>query len=733
MWKDYSASYIKNNRASSISIMAAAFISTLFLSVLCSLFYNYWAYEVEQIVLEEGDWQGRILGDIDEKDIGIIQNFANVERVAVNGKLSGEQTTAVDIYFHDMRTIYEDIPLIIDKLGLEEESASYHLLLLSQYFIHDPQDQEPPLLLAFYLAVLMIVSFSLILIIRNSFAVSMGARIHQFGILSSIGATPKQIRTCLIQEAAVLCTAPILLGSILGIGVSAGAMRAANIIAADAAGRHEAAFIYHPLIFVITILASVWTVLFSVWVPARKLSRLTPLEAIRDTGTLLLKRKGHSRILSRMFGMEGELAGNALKAQRRALRTSSLSLTFAFGGLAMVLCLLGLTDLSTKYTYFDRYQNVWDEMVTIKNTKIEDFGLTEELRRLKGVDDIAVYQKAVSAVSVSKDWQSETLAALGGLGAVAGNSVLERDGSWQVKAPIVIMDDQAFKEYCVQIGIVPSLDGTVMLNQIWDNINSNFRYKEYVPYVKENKKTIDLKSIKGDQEKVEIPVLGFTRQAPVLREEYDNNALVQYVSLSLWEKIAGQIERTETDTYIRILGREGVTLTELNELEESISKCIGEAYTMESENRIQEKITNDKMIMGYKLIIGSFCFLLALIGIANVFSNTLGFLHQRKREFAQYMSVGLTPEGMRNMFCIEALVIAGRPVLITLPIALLFEIFVAKASHLKWKEVLPQFPAVPILSFCLIIFGFVAIAYYIGGRRLLQSDLSEALRNDTMT
>lgn len=62
-----------------------------------------------------------------------------------------------------------------------------HELLLSRYMIHDPQDEEPPLLMAFYLALLIVVSFSLILIIHNSFAVSMNARVHQFGSFSSIG------------------------------------------------------------------------------------------------------------------------------------------------------------------------------------------------------------------------------------------------------------------------------------------------------------------------------------------------------------------------------------------------------------------------------------------------------------------------------------------------------------------------------------------------------------------
>ena len=109
MWKDYSSSFIKNNRASSVSIMVAAFISALFLSLLCSLFFNLWNYEVEQVILEEGDWQGRIIGELDENDLTMIQNFANVEKAVVNEEISEGPEIAVDLYFQNSRTIYQDM------------------------------------------------------------------------------------------------------------------------------------------------------------------------------------------------------------------------------------------------------------------------------------------------------------------------------------------------------------------------------------------------------------------------------------------------------------------------------------------------------------------------------------------------------------------------------------------------------------------------------------------------
>lgn len=731
MWRDYSSGYIKNNRASSVSIIAAAFISAMLLSFLCSLFFNFWTYEIEQIILEEGGWQARIVGEISGEDLTVIQSFANVERAEINEELSKEQGTTVDIYFQNVRTIFKDMPLIIERLGLEEDAASYHLLLLSRYLVHDPQDEEPPLLMTFYLAVLLMVSLSLVLIIHNAFAVSMNARLHQFGIFSSIGAMPGQIRTCLMQEAAALCAAPVLLGSFLGIALSAGAVWAMNILAADAAGRHAAVFQYHPAIFGATLLLSGLTVLLSAWIPARKLSRLTPLQAIRGTGELRLKRKKNSRILSALFGVEGELAGNALRAQKKALRTSTLSLTLSFLGFTLMLCFFTLSDISTRYTYFDRYQAVWDVMVTVKDTKITEFDCVEQLRELEGIQDCTVYQKAEALTVLSEKAQSGELAALGGLDAVAGTSVSGADGFWLVKTPIVILDDAAFTAYCEQTGIVPGLDGAVILNRIWDSLNSNFRYKSYVPFVDETQEKILLQN-KGNEGTTEVSVIGYTQEAPALREEYENYALVQFIPLSLWESISAQIGNAEADTYIRILAKEGATLEELNALEAEVSEIIGREYAVESENRVQEKISNDDLIWGYKVIMGAFCAVLALIGIANVFSNTLGFLRQRRRELAQLSSVGMTPSGMRKMFFIEALVIAGRPLLITLPLTAAAVGFMIRASYLNPMEFIEVAPVTPCLVFILAIFGFVGLAYDIGAKRCLGCDLSSALRNDAM-
>lgn len=731
MWKDYSIGFIKRNRASSLSVLVAAFVSALFLSLLCGLFYNFGNYEIESVILEEGNWQGRITGTFDENAVSGVENFANVKTASVNKELSDGQTLVIDICFNNMRTVYQDMSLIAQQLGIPDSSVSYHESLLSTYFVHNPQDTSPPLLPAFFLAVLLIVSVSLILIIHNSFAVSMNARIHQFGIFSSIGATPGQIRTCLLQEAAALCAIPILLGSFIGIALTFGIIQIVNALADDIAGRHEAVFTYHPLVFAITILVSVLTVLISAWMPAGKLSRLTPLEAIKNTGELQLKRRKKARILAGLFGVEGELAGNALKAQKKSLRTSTLSLTLSFLGFTFMLCFFTLSGISTNHTYFQRYQNAWDVMATIKDTPIENFTHEEEIHGLNDTDSV-IYQKAEAYASVPMAAISKEVAGLGGLEALAGTSVSISGDTCTILTPVVIMDDTSFAAYCGQIGVSPSGTGSVILNRIWDSVNSNFRYKEYVPFLTEEQDTILLQNRDDAAAAVTIPVLGYTQEPPVLREEYDNYALVQFLSVSSWKQIEKVIGNAEKDTYIRVLATKDRSLTELHTIETELTNMLRHEFTLEMENRIQEKTDNDAMLNGYQLIIGALCALLAMIGIANVFSNTLSFIRQRKREFARYLSIGMTPESMRKMFRIEALVIAGRPVLITLPVTVLFVWFMITASHLNPMEFLSVAPIVPVVIFIAAIFGFVALAYDIGARKVLNCDLAEALQSDSM-
>lgn len=727
MWKTYSAGYIKQNRAICASVMVAAFIAALFLAFLCGLFYHFWQDDVAGVIEEEGAWHGRITGEFDEEDISMISSLPHVENVYVNEVLSGEDGMVVDIIFHPVRSILTDMPAIAAALGLEEEAVSYHYQLLSLYFVRIPGDEQPRLVMPFYLAIIVAVCVSMVLVIYNAFVFTMNTRVHQFGIFASVGATPMQIRICLLQEAFRMTILPILSGLLAGMVLCRGVFGAIIRMAEQIVGGRKADFQYSPVILLVTLAASLLTVLAAAWMPARKMSRMTPLEAIRGSGEMQPVKKKHSPILSFLFGIEGELAGNALKAQKRAFRTSTLSLTLSFMGFMLMQCFFTLSDISTDETYFARYQDVWDIMVTVQNTGIDKIRKNDvaTLRELPGVEDVAVYQKAEAVCKMPVTGLSGELTALGGLEALTKGQVIPTEGFLLAEAPVIVLDDESFGQYYGE-----SAEGSIVINRVWDSLHSHFRERAYIPFVQEGQDTLML-CAKQDKGTAVVTVLAYTQEPPVLREEYADYGLVQIMPCSYWEQIKEQIGGAGQDTYIRILADENLSLAELTELEQKAGQILGGAsYAVESENRLQEKFTNNEMIAGYRFVLGGFCILLAVIGVANVFSNTLGFLRLRKREVARYLSVGLTPGGVGRVFALEALVIAGRPVLITVPLVSILTWMMIKASYLQPIVFIKRAPIGPIMIFVLFIFGSVASAYYLGGRKVLRNNISEELRND---
>ncbi len=730
MWKEYSTSYIKNNKTTSVSLMVAALISAMFLSLITSVFYNMWIDNINQIVKDEGDWQAKITVSISEKDSEKIQSIANVKNVKTIETENGNETF---VYFYDMGSIYKDMPIIAKLIEVDASAIQYHDMLLSEYFIFAPDNEHPPMLLAFYVFVMVVACIALILIIRNAFLVSMQSRLHQLGILQSIGATPRQIRICLLQEAFALCLIPILIGIGGGVALCMVVIRFANGIAGTYRGENVA-FTYNFGLFLIALLVSIFTVLCSAWLPARRLSKMSPLQVIKgEEEKRILRKVKKFRLVSLLFGIEGELARKSLYVRRKSLRTTTLSLTLSFFAFSIFLCFITLSGISTKYTYFERYKDAWDIMATVKNQNINDVENALEIDALNQVDSCNVYQKAIVYTWLTDDMFSDNLQASGGISAVAGSDVSVKDNKYKVKVPIVIMDDKSFQNYCESLGVTLSdtEQGMVTINRIWDNMNSNFRYKKYIPFIKEqdNMNLSLFKNTEESNDTVKVPILAFTDKAPVLREEYANYALVQVMSVSTWENMLTNMSVESSETYINV---QTVTEDDIKSVQTEIKKLLsGKNY--EIENRVEEEQFNEETQKGYTLIMGGLCGLLAIIGLANVFSNTLGYIYQRKREFARYLSIGLSPQGIKKILCMEALIIGGKPIVITIPLTIVFVLFAATASYINPMEFLESMPVVPLFIFACMILGCVALAYYIGGRRICKNNIIETLKNDVLS
>lgn len=719
MWKDYSISYIKKNKATGISIMAAALIASLFISMLCTLFYNMWQDDITRLIEKEDDWHVKINADLTQAELESIKSYAGVrDAVQSNGQVS--------VYFDSMSRVYDDMPVIAEKLGIAEEFITYHNLLLSRYFVFSPEEkQDPPLLLAFYVSIVILLCFSLVLIIRNAFQFSMETRLHQLGILKSIGATPKQLRSVLTQEALLLSAVPIFIGNLAGIGLCYGFFKLANSITAQL-NISGTRFRYHAFLFLITLLASLATLFFSAWFPARKLGRITPLSAIRGNLESPVEKVKKFRVVSSLFGIEGELARKSLYVRRKAFRTATVSLTVSFLVISVFLNFITLSELSTKHTYFERYQDAWDVMITLKET--EDALSSSELgalRRIDGVSSLTAYQKATAFVKVDADAFSNEVQSAGGYGKLNIASAAQ-DNSFVVEAPLFIFDDESFQTFAAEAGVPASENkktAAITLNNIWDSVNSSFKDKAYIPFLETNQ-TLRLYSDKDASKALGTVESLLTTTAPVLREEFKNYSLVQIISASSYQTLSSEA----AEWFVNIRCTDDNQIQSVAAAAESLLE--GREYSIE--NRPDSQQANAKMYQGYRTIMLLLCSLLAFIGIANVFANTMGYVFQRRREFARYASVGLTPRGITKMLGMEALVIAIKPILLSIPFNVLFVLFAVNQSGIAMGEFVGNMPIVPLLVFSAVVIAAVFFSYSIGGRTLKKNNILEALKDDTL-
>jgi putative ABC transport system permease protein len=565
----------------------------------------------------------------------------------------------------------------------------------------------------------------------------MMARLHQLGILQSIGATPRQLRTALIHEAVILCLIPILVGVLAGAGLCYVFMLyVENIV--HSVRDYELIFRYHPFLLLFSLAVSLFTVWFSARIPARKLSRLSPLEAIRYEGGQSINRIKRFSLISHLLGTEGELARKSLYIRRKAFRTASVSLTLSFLVFSAFLNLETISSISTGHTFFERYKDTWDLMVSIENSEGIQENLVSDIRNIQGVKSCISYQKVTAYTEITGNMLSDELASLKGIDNLKDTGIVNIGDRYRVNAPLLVLDDDSFRDYCLAIGASPSLfheseeSNVILINTIWDNINSNRRYKQMIPFIKINENQIlelmvnETKEGKAS-EAFHVKIAAASEKLPNLREEFDDFSLIQIMPVSTYSTL--RKNSSGGGFYVTILAD---SENEIENIQKAIVKRIGNELDYTIENRMETEKNNSDFRKAYKIIIGSLAGLLVCIGLANVLSNTLGLIYQRKREISRYITIGLSPKGVLKILIYEATLLAVKPILISLLINIPLVLLSLNASLIRLDEFMNHIPIIPIIIFAAVIIVTVEAAYYIGGRSISKLNLVDSIKNETM-
>lgn len=227
-----------------------------------------------------------------------------------------------------------------------------------------------------------LIVISTIAVIYNAFNISVLERISQFGLLRSIGATPSQIRGIVLKEALILSVISIPIGLLSGVG----AMKIVFYII----GKLKNPFVFYDMeanisltVFLISTLIGLMTVFLSAIGPARKAGKVSPLEAVRNTGSFkkeTFKKTKNYSLIRRILGIEGEIAYKNLRRNRKRFIITvfsmviSISLFITFSSFSDYMFKSGIVDTKS----FGNYS------MQMKDTEVFDT-IYEELKAIKDV------------------------------------------------------------------------------------------------------------------------------------------------------------------------------------------------------------------------------------------------------------------------------------------------------------------------------------------------------------
>lgn len=577
-----------------------------------------------------------------------------------------------------------------------------------------------------YTFVLAVVCASLAAMIHNAFEVSMSSRLHQLGIFKSVGATPRQIRTFLLHEAAILCSVPIAAGVLSGAGLCYGFMQ--FIIRVTSPVREYAViFRYHILIAVISFLLSMVTILISAWIPARRMGRILPLDAISYGGEIPVKKMKRFHGFSSVFGISGELARKSIYSRRKALRTSTVSLVLSFLALMSFLNLDTISGISTQRTYFDRFRDKWDLRLAAKEMQNQEQEMTGKIRRIEGVKNCVSYKIITASAKLSQNMFSNELKKTN-FRENTEHFIKDEDGTYRSKAAVFVLDNKSFRKYCADNGLQAE-KRAVAVNIIWDRVHSNRADRIYLPLLDtEQPVTLTIKNPKAPKKKnISVPIDSFTDTLPEIKEEFQQDSLNLVVSQDFYETIAKDFPYEKSFYNIKLTSedKDSVVQRAIKKLLNPVSQ-----YTLDS--RKEQESSEGPMRKALRTVAGALAGLLSCIGIANVFSATLGQIYQRRKEFARYFSVGMPPGGMKKILLTEALIITLRPMILSAIVSVPVTAFALHFALIPVKDFIVQAPVIPILIFALFIFCFVSFAYYLGGKKILRAVIADELRDETV-
>lgn len=667
-----------------------------------------------------------------------------------------------------------------DRFLKEMENAKYDIYIngfLISYECVFPIDGTFKALFTVAAVVALIIILTSVYCIKNSFNISITEKIRQYGMLASVGATRRQIKSSVKTEAAMLGVVGIPVGTMSGILASLILVKVVNALSA---GWLNFALSFHTSLpaLILAVILSIATIYFSATGSARRAAKVTPLEAIRNTKEIKIKsaKLKTPAIIGRIWGIGGVISYKNIKRNNKKYRTTVTSIVICSVTFIVISYFMSMAFSVVGMSYASVDYNIGINMSCKKDLDIEK--LSELLSGIEGAEDYLVgagYYFDVDKPEYTKEY-----------GEYCGQLYDDSEDVSQMFL-ITVLDDKSYDKYASDAGIKNAAAGAILVNKgtfdVYNEKSSKYVKEEMGLYKYKAGDTIrcgynvyedaadDDNAVEGDTESstddnnaveggtesgtednsgyvdeetinngvrktVDVTIAGVTDKVPTCYNGYGNTSLLfmnQKGFESLWgdgkngneikpghASYSAYVVAENADKYQDTFEKETEGNTEYSQISFYVSN-------LDKEMRDEKSLFTLLGVFAYGLIV-----VIALIGITNIINTLSTGMELRSREFATLRSIGMTDKQFAGMVRLESVFISVKALVIGVPLGILISYLLCVMMNRMDDAIIYELPYKAIILCIVVVIMLIYAIMKLSMTKLRHNNIIETIKNENL-
>ena len=631
------------------------------------------------------------------------------------------------VMFNKNKKIIKQSEELAKELSYDYD-ISYNSTLLALYG-ESTYSNVMTTMISMMMIMLTLVSIGCVIVIYNSFAISVMERKREFGLLSSIGATKKQLAHTVFFEAVVVGVIGIILGIVgayIGIGC---VVLVINNLISDMLD-YKLYLVTNPLFIIIPVIFMIVVIFISSLIPSRRASKISPIEAIRQNDDIKINKKKirTSKLALKLFGIEGEIALKNIKRNKKKYRVTIVSL---FISIVLFISFSSYMNYTLNTASSVMGEVPYDYQISYfgddPNNDKEALDKINEIVKNSDVKEYVSYSVSNLSIIGNYTYSDEYLdfykSAYGDDGIKALNNLKYQYIS------IYILDDNSYNKYKKLIGL--DKDSTILLNKFKGvSYGNNKRVNYDIPVI--NSGDINIKICNFDDDgntdttkycNKNIDNIFVTNKSFDLIEEF---SYMTDFKLVVNKKLYDSISDNDTSyTQFNIISD---NTNNIDKLTKELDKYSNVNYINIKESMKQA----NNLILVVKILMYGFISLVTLIGVTSVFNTISTSMALRKREFAVLRSIGLTRGGFNKMLFFESLFFGMKSLIFAIPVSIGVTILIhyAFADMMSISTIIIPWEAIIISIVSVFIIVLLTMMY--SSSKIKKHNIIEQIREENI-